>query len=124
MSRVSRAYKEFPQLNETSLQAIYKYDILSKVSLHEEISFAELVVKCNLYELDLHRILRFVMIYHRIFQERNANFVTHFVASRRLIDFSLAMNVLDAQFDETWQKFAHVDRNIAINVQSVKVDLI
>lgn len=124
MGRVSRAYKGFPQLNGTSLQAIYKYDIPSKVPLHGEISFAELAVKCNLYEPDLRRILRFAMIYHRVFQERNAGFVTHSAASRRLVDFPLAMDALGAQFDEAWQGFAHVGRNIAVNVQSAEADLV
>jgi len=98
MSRVASAYKGFSQLNGTSLQAIYKYDIPSKVPLHGEISFPELADKCNLYEPDLRRILRFAIIYHRVFQERNAGFVTHSAASRRLVDFPLAMDALGAQF--------------------------
>ncbi len=57
----------------------------------------------NLYKPHLRRILRFAIIYHRVFQERNAGFVTHSAASRRLVDFPLPMDALGAQFDEAWQ---------------------
>lgn len=108
MGELTGAHKYFPQLNGTSLQAIYKHDISSKVPLNGEISFSELAGKCNLYEPDLRRILRFAMIYHRVFQERNAGFVRHSAASKRLIDCPLAMDALGAQFDEALQGFAHV----------------
>ncbi len=116
--------RTFPQLNGTSLQAIYKYDIPSKVPLHGEISFPELAGRCNLYEPDLRRILRFAIIYHRVFQERNAGFITHSAASRRLVDFPLAMDALGAQFDEAWQGFAHVGRRIPINMLTEEADLV
>lgn len=105
------------------MQAIYKYDIPSKVPLDGEISFPELAGKCNLYEPDLRHILRFAIIYHRVFQERNAGFVTHSAASRRLVDFPLAMDALGARFDEAWQGFAHVGRSIPVNVLMGKLIL-
>ncbi len=109
---VAPADRIVSQLNGTSLQAIYRYDIPSKVPLHGEISFPELAGKCQLYEPDLRRIIRFAIVYHRVFQERNAGFVSHSAASRRLVDFPLAMDALGAQFDEVWQGFAHVGREV------------
>jgi len=124
MRGVTRAYKSYPQLNGTSLQAIYKYDIPSKVPLQGEISFPELAGRCNLYEPDLRRILRFAITFHRVFQERNAGFVTHSAASRRLVDFPLAMDALGAQFDEFWQGYAHVGRRISVNMLTREADLV
>ncbi|KAL9038992.1 MAG: hypothetical protein Q9214_005058 [Letrouitia sp. 1 TL-2023] len=85
---------------------IYKYNIPAKVPLGGEISFSDLAASCDLYEPDLRRILRFAMAYHRVFQERTPGFVAHSAASRRLIDFPLAMDGLGAQFDEAYQAFA------------------
>ena len=96
------------QLNGTSLQAIYKYNIPMKVPLDGEISFSELAAKCDLYEPDLRRILRFAMVYHRVFQERNVGYVAHTAASRRLVEDANSMDALGSQFDEAWQAFAHV----------------
>ncbi|CAF9926558.1 MAG: hypothetical protein ALECFALPRED_003473 [Alectoria fallacina] len=96
-----------PVLNGTSLQTIYKYDIPAKVPLNGEISFPELAAKCELYEPDLRRILRFAMVYHRVFQESNVGYVAHTAASRRLVEDANAMDALGSQFDEAWQAFAH-----------------
>ncbi|KAL9119188.1 MAG: hypothetical protein Q9187_004259 [Circinaria calcarea] len=96
-----------PVLNGTSLQTIYRYNIPSKVPLNGEISFTELAAKCELYEPDLRRILRFAMIYHRVFQERNIGYVAHTAASRKLVEDPHAMDGLGSQFDEAWQAFAH-----------------
>ncbi|MCJ1369595.1 hypothetical protein MMC20_000807 [Loxospora ochrophaea] len=96
-----------PVLNGTSLEAIYKYDIASKVPLNGEISFQELAQKCELYEPNLRRILRFAMSYHHVFQERNVGFVAHSAASRKLVEDPHAMDGLGAMFDEAWPAFAH-----------------
>ena len=79
-----------------------------KVPLDGEISFSELAAKCDLYEPDLRRILRFAMVYHRVFQERNVGYVAHTAASRRLVEDANSMDALGSQFDEAWQAFAHV----------------
>ena len=92
------------------MQAIYKYDIPSKVPLNGEILFDELATKCELYEPDLRRILRFAMVYHHVFQERNVGYVAHTAASRRLVEDPHAMNALGSPFDEAWQAFAHVHK--------------
>ena len=90
------------------MQTIYKYNIPSKVPLAGEISFVELAAKCEMYEPDLRRILRFAMVYHRVFQEHNVGFVAHTAASRRLAENPHAMDALGSQYDEVWQAFAHV----------------
>ena len=92
------------------MQTIYKYNIPNKVPLNGEISFPELAAKCELYEPDLRRILRFAMVYHHVFQERNVGYVAHTAASRRLVEDPHAMDALGSQFDEAWQAFAHVCR--------------
>ena len=107
------------QLNGISLQAIYKYNIPSKVPLKEEISFTELAAKCELHEPDLRRILRFAMTFHRVFQERNPGYVSHSAASRRLVESSNAMDGFGYQFDEVWQAYAHVRNTATITAEQV-----
>ena len=91
-----------------SLQAIYKYDIASKVPTHGEISFKELSSRCGLDEINLRRILRFAIAFHRVFQEPRIGFVAHSAASRKLVDDPLARAGLGFMFDEVWPSFAQV----------------
>ncbi|KAL8710084.1 MAG: hypothetical protein Q9225_007362 [Loekoesia sp. 1 TL-2023] len=95
-----------PVLNGVSLQAIYKYNIASKVPLHGEISFRELADQCGLDEVNLCRMLRFAMAYHHVFQEPRRGFVAHSAASRKLAEDPLAKAGLGYMFDEVWQAFA------------------
>lgn len=69
-----------------SLQAIYKYDIASKVPIGGGISFAELAEKCGLSEINMRRIFRFAMTYHRVFKEPRKGYVAHTAASRKLAE--------------------------------------
>ncbi|KAL2005746.1 hypothetical protein VTN00DRAFT_10239 [Thermoascus crustaceus] len=96
-----------PVYNGVSLQAIYKYDIASKVPLHGEISFAELAEKCGLSETNIRRILRFAMTFHRVFREPRKGFVAHTAASRKLVEDPHARAGVGYMFDEVWQGFAH-----------------
>lgn len=91
-----------------SLQAIYNYDIASKVPLHGEISFRELADQCDLDEVNLRRILRFAMAFHHVFHEPRNGFVAHSAASRKLAEDPLAKAGLGYMFDEVWQAFAQV----------------
>lgn len=91
-----------------SLQAIYKYDIASKVPLRGEISFADLAQKCGLSEVNVRRMLRFAMAFHHVFREPRKGFVAHTAASRKLAEDPLARAGLGYMFDEVWQGFAHV----------------
>ena len=96
------------QINAVSLEAIYKYDIASKIPIHGEISVVELAKLCDIYEPDLRRILRFAISHHRVFQEPRKGIVTHSAASRRLAEDSAARDGLGLQFDDAWQSFARV----------------
>ncbi|KAL6715395.1 hypothetical protein ACLMJK_006356 [Lecanora helva] len=94
------------KLNGVSLQAIYKYDIATKVPLHSEISFEELAEKCGLDVVNLRRILRFAISHHYVFREPHNGFIAHSAASRKLAEDPLARAGLGYMFDEVWQSFA------------------
>lgn len=91
-----------------SLQAIYKYDIASKVPVNSEISFADLASTCDIDETNLRRILRFAMAFHHVFQEPRKGHVAHSAASRKLAEDPLALAGVGYMFDEVWQSFAKV----------------
>ena len=96
------------KLNGSALQAIYKFDIPSKVPLNGEVSFEELAKECDLQEPDLRRLLRFAITYHRVFQEPKEGYVSHSAASRKLVEDSNAMAGVGAMFDEAIQAFDQV----------------
>lgn len=97
------------KINATSLEAIYRYDIPSKVPLDDMgISFKDLAERCEMYEPNLRRILRYAIVYHRVFQEPRAGFVTHTAASRLLVKDPAVFDTLGMMFDESWQAFARV----------------
>ena len=95
------------QLNGVSLQAIYKYDIASHVPIHGVISFHNLAAKCGLSETNVRRIVRFAIVYHRVFQEPRKGHVSHSAASRKLAEDANAKAGVGYMFDECWQSFAH-----------------
>ena len=94
------------QLNGVSLQAIYKYDIASHVPIHGQISFPDLAQKCGLSETNLRRIVRFAIVYHRVFEEPRKGYVSHSAASRKLAEDDNAKAGVGYMFDEVWQSFA------------------
>ncbi|PQE13898.1 O-methyltransferase protein [Rutstroemia sp. NJR-2017a BBW] len=96
-----------PVYDGVSLQAIYRYDIASKVPIHGEISYEDLSVKCGLSVVNLRRILRFAMAWNRCFTEPRKGFVAHSAASRVLVDNPMARSGLGFMFEECWQAFAH-----------------
>ncbi|TGO30616.1 hypothetical protein BPAE_0004g00740 [Botrytis paeoniae] len=96
-----------PVYNGVSLQAIYRYDIASKVPINGEISFQDLSAKCGLSVINLQRILRFAMVWNRCFTEPRKGFVAHSAASRVLVDNPMARSGLGFMFDECWQAFSH-----------------
>ena len=105
------------KINATSLEAIYRYDIPSKVPLDGKgISFQDLAEKCDMYEPNLRRILRYAILYHRFFQEPRAGFVTHSAASQLLVKDPAMFDALGMMFDESWQAFARVRNPPPVNV--------
>jgi hypothetical protein len=97
-----------PVLNGTSLQAIYTYDIATKVPLESPISFSDLSKECGIQELDLRRILRYAMCWHRAFCEPKKGFVAHTAASRLLRGDERARDMAGLMFDGCWQGMARV----------------
>ncbi|KAL8730522.1 MAG: hypothetical protein Q9181_004629, partial [Wetmoreana brouardii] len=97
-----------PTVNAVSLEAIYKYDIASKVPIGGEISFEELSQLCDIYETDLRRILRFAIVHHRIFREHRKGWISHSAASRTLAEDPLQQDAMGLHFDDGWQSSAKV----------------
>ncbi|CAG8971742.1 hypothetical protein HYALB_00007222 [Hymenoscyphus albidus] len=95
-----------PVLNGTSLNAIYTYDIASKVPLDGKISFQDLAKRCGFRELELRRVLRFAMCWHRVFCEPERGYVAHTAASGQLMEDQRAMDMAGLMFDEGWQRHA------------------
>ena len=78
--------------------------------MNGEVSFTDLAKQCKLDEVDLRRLLRFAISYHRVFQERNEGFICHSAASRKLVEDQNAKLGVGAMFDEATQAFAHVSQ--------------
>ena len=98
-----------PAINASSLEAIYRWNIPSKVPLDGgPISFSALAEECNMYEPNLRRILRYAILYHRVFQEPRPGFVTHSAASALLVKDPATFDALGMMYDESWQAFARV----------------
>lgn len=72
-----------------------------------QISYEDLAQQVNIEQADLERVLRFAMIYHRLFQEKEPGFVSHTAASRYLAEDKYARAGLGFMFDECYQSFAH-----------------
>ena len=87
-------------MNALSLQAIYRFDIAAKVPLRGDISFGRLAELCDLKELEVRRIIRFAITWHRCFCEPRNGYVAHPAASRTLIDDPLVKDGLGTMFDE------------------------
>lgn len=75
--------------------------------LDGQISYAKLAEQVDLKQSDIERILRFAMVYHRVFQEKEPGVVSHSAASRLLVESPDAMAALGFMYDECYQSFAH-----------------
>lgn len=96
------------QVNPTSIQAIHRFDLARKVPIGGEISFKDLAKKCDLYEPDLRRIIRFAMSFHRLFREPRRGFITHSAASSKLAEDRDFHNALGLVFNEFVPSYARV----------------
>lgn len=96
------------QFNASSLQAITRHGIPSKVPLDGEISFEELARGCPINELNLTRLLRFAMARHRLFREPRKGYVAHTVGSRKLVEDKFVSSLAWVISNETWPSHAHV----------------
>lgn len=61
-----------------------------------------------MYEPNLRRILRYAILYHRVFQEPRAGFIAHSAASKLLVTDPETFDALGMMYDESWQAFARV----------------
>lgn len=99
-----------PAMDASSLEAIYRWNIPSKVPLDGgHISFSALAEQCSMYEPNLRRILRYAIIYHRVFQEPRPGFVAHSAASALLVKDPAAFDALGTMYDESWQAATRVE---------------
>ena len=69
-----------------SLHAISRWDIATKVPINGETTFAALAEQCQVHEIDMRRLLRYAMVYSRIFCEPRPGVVAHSLASRVLAE--------------------------------------
>ncbi|KAL9106900.1 MAG: hypothetical protein Q9227_008148 [Pyrenula ochraceoflavens] len=88
------------KMNAVSLEAIYRWDMPKHVPLDGEISFTELAAQVKMREPNVRRIIRFVIVWHRIFREPRPGFVAHSAASRLLVTDESAFDMLGMMFDE------------------------
>ncbi|KAF3770022.1 S-adenosyl-L-methionine-dependent methyltransferase [Cryphonectria parasitica EP155] len=75
-----------PLTNGASLQAISRWNVASKVPLDGEVSFTDLAKECGVNAVDLRRVLRYAMCYHRLFCEPREGYVAHTLGSRKLAE--------------------------------------
>lgn len=95
-------------MNASSLQAIYRFEIATKIPLQGDISYEELAKLCQVHEQDLRRILRFSMAFHRIFREPRKGFVAHTAASRQLAENPNLRDTLGMWYEDCWPSMVQV----------------
>lgn len=98
-------------MNASGLEALYRWNIPKHVPLEGEISFGNLARRVGIDEPNLRRIVRYVIVWHRIFRESQPGFVAHSAASRLLIDDAPTFDAFGVMFDETVPAYARVCEN-------------
>ncbi|KAL4860742.1 hypothetical protein BDV12DRAFT_204734 [Aspergillus spectabilis] len=96
-----------PLYNGSSLQAISRYSIPTHVPLDGEISYEDLSSKCGIHVFELKQVIRFAIVFHRLFKEERKGFVSHSVGSRILVRDEIVRAGI-GQFDEFYGCFARV----------------
>ena len=76
--------------------------------LEGEISFIDLAHLTNMEEPNLRRIIRFAIVWHRVFREPRKGYVAHSAASRLLVADGKSFDALGMMFDESVQAYARV----------------
>lgn len=72
-------------------------------------------------EPNLRRILRYAIVWHRVFCEPRPSFVAHSAASRLLVKYPASFDALGTLFDEGWQALARVSEHSIYHVSSLTV---
>ncbi|KAF2092951.1 S-adenosyl-L-methionine-dependent methyltransferase [Rhizodiscina lignyota] len=91
-----------PDTNASSMRAIYRFKIANQFPIGEEISYSELADRCDLYEHDLRRLIRYAIVRYRVFKEARKGYIQHTAASKLLAESTSIQNVMALIFEETW----------------------
>ncbi|KAL4935901.1 hypothetical protein BDV06DRAFT_228393 [Aspergillus oleicola] len=94
-----------PLYNGSALQAISRYKIYSHVPLSGSISYESLSAKCGIHIFELKQIIRFAIVFHRLFLEKEKGVVEHSAGSRILAENRIVQAGI-GQFDEFYGSFA------------------
>ncbi|KAL5343834.1 O-methyltransferase-like protein [Aspergillus crustosus] len=94
-----------PLYNGSSLQAISRYSIATHVPMNNSISYNDLSQKCGIHVFELKQVIRFAIVFHRLFKEEKKGFVSHSVESRILVEDEIVKAGI-GQFDEFYGCFA------------------
>ncbi|KAF2757675.1 putative O-methyltransferase [Pseudovirgaria hyperparasitica] len=84
-----------------SLQAIYRYRIALALSFDEEVSYAELAIRCRIDPSDLKRLLRLAVAFY-IFEEPRKGYIRHNATSKLLVQSPLLHQWIGVLVDEMW----------------------
>jgi hypothetical protein len=94
---------------------MFRFQVAAKFSVGEEISYQELAERCNLYEHDLQRLIRFAIVHHRVFKEPRKGYVAHTAASALLARGGDIDNFMGLVYEETSPAHAHVRSYMSTN---------
>ena len=86
---------------------ISRFNIAQYVPLDGEISYEELAKATGVHHFELKQVIRFAIVYHRIFIEKRKGYVSHTAGSRELVQDHLAQAGV-GQVDEFYGGFARV----------------
>ncbi|KAJ9218320.1 hypothetical protein DTO166G4_186 [Paecilomyces variotii] len=95
-----------PLYNGSALQAISRYNIATHVPIDgSEISYPDLASAAGIHVDDLKQVIRFAIVFHRLFQEPRKGYVTHSAGSRKIAEDPIVQAGV-GQFDEFYGSFA------------------
>ncbi|OJJ07029.1 hypothetical protein ASPVEDRAFT_88295 [Aspergillus versicolor CBS 583.65] len=94
-----------PLYNGSALQTISRYKIYTHVPTTGSISYEDLSSKCGIHVFELKQVIRFAIVFHRLFTEEKKGFVAHSAGSRILAQDGIVQAGI-GQFDEFYPAFA------------------
>ncbi|GAD93055.1 hypothetical protein BC1G_02945 [Paecilomyces variotii No. 5] len=95
-----------PLYNGSALQAISRFNIAAHVPLDgTEISYPDLAKASGMHVDDLKQVIRFAIVFHRLFQEPRKGYVVHSAGSRKIAEDPIVQAGV-GQFDEFYGSFA------------------
>lgn len=93
--------------NGSALQTISRYKIYTHVPTTGAISYEDLSSKCDIHVFELKQVIRFAIVFHRLFTEETKGLVAHSAGSRILAQDEIVQAGI-GQFDEFYPAFARV----------------